>query len=258
MRPPAVPMALLGLLVQLAASRAADLAGRDVQLRVMAPSVPVRAGPGGSFREVGRVGRGQVFEALDRAPDGDWYRIRLARGISGWVLAELVWPFEVADAAGPGAVERWLFEHLLAVEQLADGALSATLAGGVLDRDGLFSLRLGYQPSRHWMIEAVLGQSAGHLGSVLLYGAEVLVAVGPWRCLVPFIAVGGGAATTLPHRDNALFAASTRPLVSAGGGLLLALRGGFGLRLDARQLLAFDADELVGVFSFSAGLMLSF
>ncbi len=235
-----------------------DLAERSVHLRVMATSVPVRTGPGGSYREIGRVGRGQVYEALDRSQDGAWYRIRLARGVSGWVLAELVWPFEIVDETGPSAAQGWLYDHVLAGSRLADGQVLFSIAGGALGAEGLFSLRLGFQPSRHWIIEASAGQSVGHLGSLLVYGVEVLITIGPWRTLVPFAAVGGGAATTLPHREGSLFAESTRPMLTAGGGLMLALRGGVTLRVDARQMVAFTEDALWEVVAVTGGLMLSF
>jgi len=254
---PAVRLVLLAALFWHGPARA-DLEGRDIHLRVMATSVPVRTGPGGSFREIGRVGRGQVYEALDRSYDGAWYRIRLARGVSGWVLAELVWPFEVVDEAGLSATQGWLYDKVLAESKLADGKLVFTIAGGALGADGMFSLRLGYQPSRHWIIELMAGQSVGHLGSLAVYGVELLVAIGPWRTLVPFAAVGAGAATTLPHREGSLFAESTRPLLTAGGGLLLALRGGVTLRFDARQMMAFSEEELWEVVALTGGLMLAF
>jgi hypothetical protein len=237
---------------------AADLTERRVQLKVMAVSVPVRTGPGGSYREIGRIGKGQVYQAIDRARDGSWYRIRLARGVSGWVLAELVWPFEIVDRSGMSAAGSWLTENVVADSRLDANAVHLTIAGGALNGDGLFSLRLAFQPSRHWILEAFTSQSVGHLGSLLVYGAELLVTIGPWRSLVPFAAVGAGASTTLPHREGQLFASSTRPMLSAGGGLMLALHGGLTLRVEARQLMAFSSDEIWTALAVTGGLMLSF
>jgi hypothetical protein len=240
-------------------AQAQDLAaGRDVRLRVMATSVPVRAGPGGSFREVGRIGQGQVYAAIDRSPEGAWYRIRLARGVTGWVLSELVWPYEIVDEGAAAQAQGWLQRHVLGSSRLAEGAVHLSVCGGAMDSDGLFAVRLGVQPNRHWMIEALVSQSVGHLGSLLTYGAEVLVAIGPWRTVVPFGAVGAGAATTLPHREGRLFSESTRPMVTAGGGLLLALHSAFTLRFDGRQVLAFAADDVWTALTLSGGLMLTF
>jgi len=253
-------LALCGLLVCLVckAGRAGDTARRRQPRKVMAMSVPVRAGPGGSYREIGRVGQGQVYEAIDRDCDGDWYRIRLSRGVSGWVLAELVWPFEIVDQDGASAAEGWLYRHVLGPSRLSGGAINLTVSCGALDANGLFVLRIGFQPSRHYAVEAMAGQSVGHLGSLLTYGAEALVFIGPWRTLVPYAAVGAGAATTLPHREGTLFARSTRPLLTAGGGLMLALRGSFTLRLDARQTMVCTADDIWTMVLVTGGLMLTF
>ncbi len=238
--------------------QAADYSARDVQLRVMATSVPVRAGPGGSYQELGRVGKGQVYQAQDRSPDGAWYRIRLARGVSGWVLSELVWPFEVVDEGATARARGWMRQNVLGKSPIGDGGLRFGFSGGALDSDGYFALRLGYAPSRHYAIELLASQSSGGLGSLSLYGAELVVSFGPWRSLVPFAAVGGGGATALPHRESRLFAERTLPMLMAGGGLMLALKGGFSVRFDARRVMFFSADETWGMVALLGGLMLTY
>jgi len=249
-----------GLLVCLLGAEA--LAGiaddRDVRLQVMATSVPVRTGPGGSFKEIGRVGHGQVYEAIDRSPDGAWYRIRLSRGVSGWVLSELVWPFEIVDEGAVAKTTGFFSQHILGKSRLEDGRFVVAVSGGALDYDGFFTVRVGFQPSRHYLLELVGGQSAGSLGSLLIYQLELLVTLGPWRSLVPFAAVGAGGATTLPHQNAEFFGSGTHPMVSAGGGLLVALRGSITLRLDARQIMVFTPDDAWSMVALSGGLMLAF
>ncbi len=237
---------------------ALDISGRNIQLRVMVTSVPVHAGPGGSYRHVGTVGKGQVFSALDRSSDGAWYLIRLTRGTSGWVLAELVWPFEIIDSNPITDAQGWLYKNILAPSLLKDGAISLYLGGGVLGSNGTFMTRFGYLPSRHWSIELMAAQSMSRLGGVLVYGAELIIPVAPWQTLVPFAAVGAGGATTLPNTQAELFGWNTRPLISAGGGLLLSLRGGLIFRLDARELFAMSSDDVWDELSMTCGLMLLF
>ncbi|MBN2495241.1 MAG: SH3 domain-containing protein [Deltaproteobacteria bacterium] len=250
---------LLGLLSLLPAElQADDFTGREVFLRVMADSVPVRAGPGGSYRELGRVGRDQTYPALDRSPDGAWYRIRLARGVSGWVLAELVWPYEVVDEGAMGQTRSWLETWIVGPSQLGDGRLSLAVNAGGLDSNGLFALRFGLQPSSHYLIELFAGQSAGELGAQAFYGAELLVLIAPWRSLVPFAAVGAGGISALPHRESLLYEQRTLPLVTAGGGLLLAMQGSYSLRVDVRRLVAISADDSLGMLTATGGVMLSF
>ncbi len=236
----------------------ADISGRNIKLRVMATSVPVHSGPGGSYRQVGSVGKGQVFKALDRSPDGDWYLIRLTRGTAGWVLSELVWPFEIVDSDFVSDTRGWLYKYILAPSLLQDGAVSLCLGGGVLGSDGTFFTRLGFMPNRHWLMELMAGQSMSHLGGVLIYGAELLVTIAPWETLVPFAAVGAGAATTLPNSQAELFTWDTRPLLSTGGGFLLSLRGGLIFRLDAREFFAMSSHDVWEDLSITCSLMLLF
>jgi len=241
-----------------APARAAFGEDNGTQLKVMATSVPVRSGPGGSYREVGRVGMGQVFTAIDRSPDGAWYRIRLARGTSGWVLSELVWPFEIVDKSALAGASDWLHEHILGSSRLADGNLSLAVAGGALGSDGYFALRLGYQPSRHYLLELTVGQSAGGLGNILTYTAEILLTLGPWRSIVPFAAVGGGGATFMPHRNVEIFQLGTNPLLSAGGGIMIQLHGSIILRVDARHMMLFSPDDTWNALAIVGGAMLTF
>jgi hypothetical protein len=251
---------LVPLLLMAMASTAGarSFEGRDVYLQVMTTSVPVRSGPGGSYEEIGRVGMGQVYRALDRSSDGAWYRIHLARGVSGWVLSELVWPYEIVDESALAEAGGWLERHFLGSSKLADGSFTLAMSAGALGTDGLFALRLGYQPSNYYLLELTAAQAAGSIGSLLTYRAELLVMLGPWRSLVPFAAVGAGGATFLPHRHAELFQSSTNPLVSAGGGLLITLRGSLIIRVDVRRMMMFSSDGSWGTMSVLGGAMLVF
>ena len=179
------------LLVSIAGTpaRGRNFEGQDVYLQVMTTSVPVRSGPGGSYQEIGRVGMGQTYRALDRSSDGAWYRIHLARGVSGWVLSELVWPYEIVDESALSEAGGWLDQYILGSSKLADGSFTMAMSAGALGTDGLFALRLGFQPSNYYLLELSVAQAAGSIGSLLTYRAELLVMLGPWRSLVPFLAV---------------------------------------------------------------------
>lgn len=238
--------------------RAGSLDEGRIQLRVMAASVPVRAGPGGSFRELGRVGAGQVYTAIDRSPDGAWYRIRLTRGTTGWVLAELVWPFEIVDESALAEASDWLHRNILGPSRLADGNVGLSISGGALGGAGFFALRLAYQPSRHYLLELSVGQSAGGLGNVLTYRGELLVTLGPWRSVVPFAAIGAGGGTFMPHRNVEIFKTGTRALLSAGGGLIIQLRGSVAIRFDARHLILFTPDDSWSALALLGGAMMTF
>jgi hypothetical protein len=253
---PLVPLLVVGLTWSPARGR--GLEQRDVYLQVMTTSVPVRSGPGGSYQEIGRVGMGQVYRALDRSSDGAWYRIHLARGVSGWVLSELVWPYEIVDEGAMSKAGGWLDRYILGSSKLSDGSFTLAMSAGALGTDGLFALRLGFQPSNYYLLELSVAQAAGSIGSLLTYRAELLVMLGPWRSLVPFAAVGAGGASFLPREHAQLFRSSTNPIVSAGGGLLITLRGSLILRLDVRRMMMFSSDDSWGTLAVLGGAMLVF
>jgi hypothetical protein len=229
----------------------------NIQLRVMAQSAPVRSGPGGSYREIGRVGRDQVFQALDRTPDGSWYRIRISRGQSGWVLAELVWPFEVVDESAVAGASSWFDRKLLVSGQLDDGRFALALSGGALDSFGEFSMRIGYQPSSHYLIELSFSQANGRFGSLMLFGGALIVPIGPWRSIVPFVSVGAGGAAVWPHQQSKVFNTGTNLQAGAGGGVFVGLRGPIILRLDIQRVVLFGSNQLDGLFLIQGGLMVT-
>ena len=240
------------------ASAVAGLKDENVQLRVMVQSAPVRSGPGGSYREIGRVGQGEVFQALDRTSDGSWYRIRISRGQTGWVLSELVWPFEIVDESAFTSASSWLDQNLLVSGQLNDGKITMALMGGALDSFGEFTIRVGYQPSMNYLIELSFSQANGRFGSLMLFGGELIIPIGPWRSIVPFVSAGGGGAAAWPHQQAQLFKSRTSFSAFAGGGVFVGLRGPCMVRLDIQRVLLFGPNQLDGLLLIQGGLMVTF
>src|SRR5688572_9838671 len=81
-------------------------AAADAYLRVISQRAPVHTGPGGAYRELYVAERGEVFQVLERGGDGFWFRVELEDGTTGWILGELVFPFEVVDEENPGVFVR--------------------------------------------------------------------------------------------------------------------------------------------------------
>jgi hypothetical protein len=239
------------------AGAAQGINGENIQLRVMAQSAPVRSGPGGSFREIGRVGHGQIFQALDRTPDGSWYRIRISRERSGWVLSELVWPFEIVDESAVTSASSWFDRKLLVSGQLDDGRVTLALSGGALDSLGEFTMRVGYQPSAHYLVELSGSEANGRFGNLVLFGGDLVVPIGPWRSIVPFALVGFGGAAVWPNQQSSLFKSGTSLQASAGGGVFIGLRGPIIVRLDIQEVLIFGPDQLDGMLLIQGGLMVT-
>lgn len=232
--------------------------GGELQLRVAAASVPVRAGPGGSYREIGRVAEGEVFAALDWTADHSWWRIELARGVTGWVFGEMVWPFRVVSGSAVDRAGSWFRNNLLGRSRIERNRFSLAVGAGALGADGLFSVGLGVFATDHTLLELTVGQSAGSYGNVLSVRLEALVLLGPWRTIVPFLAAGGGLAVFSPHRNVDVFTKGNNALVGAGGGIFLQLRGGLIIRVEARHMMLFSANKNWSAEAISGGVMLVF
>lgn len=238
-------------------SRSRGLENKNVYLRVMSVSVPIRSGPGGSFSEVGRVGFGEVYRAIERSSDGAWYCIQNTRGVLGWVLSELVWPFELMEDVIHDEPS-WISKKIIGPAQLADNRFALSVSGGILENSGLLLARIGFQPSRHYLLEINAAQSNGKTANLIICTMELILTLGPWRSLVPFAAVGVGGAMVLPHRQADLFESGTYALATAGVGLMLSLRGDFTIRMDARRVMMFSNDNTWCMLALTIGGMVFF
>lgn len=84
------------------ASRTPDTPAAAALFTVRSPSLPVRLGPGESYRVVATVPAGTVVMIAALAREGTWGRVLSARGISGWVPTDALAPVEpVTDPSRP-------------------------------------------------------------------------------------------------------------------------------------------------------------
>src|SRR5207248_1109190 len=87
----------------------AALAGRadaDAYLRVIAQKASVRTGPGNGYREIFVAERNQVLPVLERGTRDYWFKVELDDGTTGWILGDVVYPFEVGPEEEPGVFTR--------------------------------------------------------------------------------------------------------------------------------------------------------
>jgi SH3-like domain-containing protein len=64
---------------------------------VLADGTPYRAGPGGQYDILGKLGRGELVYILSR--QGEWYQVRLASGEQAWMHNLVIQP--IGDTATP-------------------------------------------------------------------------------------------------------------------------------------------------------------
>ncbi len=128
----------------------------------------------------------------------------------------------------------------------------------------LFGLRLGYDLTKNWGIEAVGAYlatdrtiSESSFNSVS-YGLDILYNFMPDGPLVPYLAVGGGG-ITIGHGSNFKGGSNTEATANAGLGLKYFLTDSVALRVDGRQLFLFeDHNSITYNWEYTAGLTFLF
>ncbi len=231
---------------------------QNIYLKVVAYSVPVMSGPGGSYSQIGRIGKGDIFKAIDRSPDGAWYCIQATRGYVGWVFTELVWPFMLLEDIEKRGTESWFSKNIVGPSILANDQFTLSVSGGILEHDSVFLTKIGYQPNRRVLVEFSTAYILGESQDFWLGFFELTLMLGPWRSLVPFLSAGAGAASVYPHRQADLFESEIYGLVTAGGGMLISLSGSFMMRIDARRMMLVARERSMGMLGLTLGGMIRY
>lgn len=223
-------------------------------IRVVAVSAAVRTGPGGGYSRIGTVHQGQVLKALDRSPEGDWYRIELWPGTTGWVFSEFVWPMNYDPSGLTWGPSAWP-DTAATLDEVKFGL---TLSAGTLAWDGWFSLKFSAPLTKRIFLELSAGQSAGKLGRITNASLDITVVLIPWRFLAPFVSAGAGTAYFAPHSDTPVLASGFRAIVDVGGGLMSAIYEDLLVRVDAARILLFDPEKDWSSVRLGCGVTLLF
>jgi hypothetical protein len=248
----AVVLAILLVLPAVAHAKA------DPQLRVIVPRAAVRTGPGFSYRELYRADHGEVFAVVDRNASY-WFRIVLPDGRFGWIYGEQTLPFEV-DLEGSKASKAWaaVKRSIFAPSPIPSSHVGLAFSGGVLGGDGLFLFRPAVTLDAHFALEGHLGEAVGSEGSLLLYGLDGVIYLWPLGPLVPFVALGGGGATSFPKINGVTQASKSQFALDAGGGVQIIIVKRIVLRFDVRNYTLFTPDSTENRQEYSGGLAVFF
>jgi hypothetical protein len=230
-------------------------------LRVISLRAPVHTGPGAGYREIDTVARGTVLAVLERATTGYWFRVELDDGTTGWILGDLVHPFEHRPSPPTGVIARigrGIEDHLLGPSPLAGSRIELSFSAGTLSGEGMFLFRPAYLLDPHVAFEAHVGINARGQSDVFLGGLGWTLRLLPGAPVGPFVHASFGAAHRRPKADNFTETEATLFAVSAGGGLEITLKKQITLRIDARNWTLFDPDEAANTQEFSGGLAIFF
>jgi Bacterial SH3 domain len=240
---------------------AAAPAAADVFVRVVAQTAPVRSGPSGSYREIYVAERGEIFEVVERGTRDFWYRVSLEDGTAGWVLGELVFPFEVVEDGPPGfftRVGRALRGALLGPSPVPYADVEISFSAGILDEEGVFLLRPNWLIDPYLAVEGFAGISPRADKDLFLGGLGFCLRLSPGAVLGPYASLSLGTAYVRPKADNFVDEEEALMALAAGGGIEVTLKKQITVRLDARNWTLFDQNKASSGQEFSGGLAIFF
>jgi hypothetical protein len=252
---------LVAMLVLLASSTASA----DAYLRVIAQKASVHSGPSNGYREIAVVDRNQVLQVLERGTRDYWFKVELDDGTSGWILGDLVFPFEVGDEEQPGVFTRMgraIRRAILGPSPAVFADVGLSFSAGVLGNEGVFVLRPSWLIDPYWALEGFAGISPRSETTLYLGGLAFVLRLVPGAVIGPYASVGLGAAHSIPKADNPVEMAATDEktlmALGAGGGLEITFKKQITLRLDARNWSLFDQNESTNYQEYSGGLAIFF
>jgi hypothetical protein len=239
----------------------AGRAEAEAYLRVIAQKAPVHSGPSGSYREVFIAERGQVFQVLERGTRDYWFKVELEDGTSGWILGDMVYPFEVGPPGEEGVFTRMgkaIKSTILGPSPIGNANVGLSFSAGLLDNEGLYLLRPSWLIDPYWAIEGFAGLSPRAEKDVFLGGLGFVLRLVPGAVIGPYASIGLGAAHIRPKADNYVDPEETLMALGAGGGLEITFKKQITLRLDARNWSLFNQNHANNGQEYSGGLAIFF
>jgi len=255
---PRLAAAVLAAVVLVAGARTADA---EAYLRVIAQKAPIHTGPGQGYRETYVAKRGEVFEVVERGTRGYWFQVRLDDGTTGWVLGDLVYPFEVGEQEEPGVMTRaWraIRRTVLGPPPIPYADVEISFSAGMLDKEGLFLLRPSWIVDPYFAIDAFAGLSPRAEKDIFTAGLGWTLRLIPGAYIGPYISAAIGAAHIRPKADNFVDPEETIMALVAGGGIEITFKKQITVRLDARNWTLFDPDQANNGQEYSGGLAIFF
>jgi hypothetical protein len=240
---------------------AAGPAAAEAYLRVISQRAPIHTGPGASYRELYVAERGEVFQVLERGGADFWFRVQLEDGTTGWILGELVFPFEVVDEENPGLFRRMgraIRRAILGPSPVPYSDIEISFSAGVLDREGAFLLRPAWLIDPYFAVEGFAGLSPRQDDDLFLAGVGWTLRLIPGAALGPFLHAGVGAAHLRPKADNFTQEPETLMALAVGGGFEITFKKQITIRLDYRNWTIFDPDKASNGQELSGGLAIFF
>lgn len=236
-------------------------AAADAYLRVIAQKAPVRSGPGPGYREIYIADRNQVFTVLERGSRDYWFKVELEDGTSGWILGDMVFPFEVGDEPEAGVFRRMgraIRRAILGPSPAPLANVGLSFSAGIFDLEGIFMLRPSWLIDPYWALEMFAGLSPRADTDLYMAGLGFVLRLAPGAVIGPYASIGLGGSYIKPKADNVVDKEDGLMALGAGGGLEITFKKQITLRLDARNWTLFDQNKSSNGQEYSGGLAIFF
>jgi opacity protein-like surface antigen len=237
------------------------VASAEAYLRVIAQKASVHSGPGNGYREVAIAARNQVFEVLERGTNGYWFKVELDDGTSGWIVGDVVYPFEVGEEDQPGAFARMgiaIKRAILGPSPVAYANVGLSFSSGLLEGEGVYILRPSWIIDPYWALEGFAGLSPRSEKDIYLGGLAFVLRLAPGAVIGPYASIGLGVAHISPKADNYVDARENLMALGAGGGLEITMKKQITVRLDVRNWSLFNQNHSNNGQEYTGGLGIFF
>ena len=249
------------LLVASLLAASTTVASAEAFLRVIAQKASVHSGPGNGYREVAVANRNQVFEVLERGTNGYWFKVELDDGTSGWIVGDVVYPFEVGEEEQPGVFARMgiaIKRAILGPSPVAYANAGLSFSSGLLQGEGVYILRPSWIIDPYWALEGFAGLSPRSEKDIYLGGLAFVLRLAPGAVIGPYASVGLGVAHISPKADNYVDARENLMALGAGGGLEITMKKQITVRLDVRNWSLFNQNHANNGQEYTGGLAIFF
>ncbi len=233
----------------------------EPHLRVIAQSAPVRTGPGADYREIFTAERGDIYPVRQRGSRGYWLLIELSDGTTGWILGDLVFPFEVDYEHEPSRLSRMrnaVTDAIFGPPPAPEARIGLSVSAGVIGGEGAFLFRPAVLLDPYFALEGFVGASPREQDDLLLAGAGGTLRLAPGAALGPYLHAGVGAGHIRPQADSFVEDPKTLMAISTGAGIEMTFKRRITVRIDYRNWSLFDPDEASNAQEVSSGLAIFF
>jgi len=204
------------------------------RVKVADPFIELHTGPGSGYPIVQVIDRGTEIEILRRKTD--WFRIRTAKGKSGWASRE-----QMRQTLLPSGEQFQIVE--LDQEDFTGRQWVLGVTGGEFADAPVFTVFTAYSFTENLAAEVHFGQSVGRKSSSTILKANLVMQPLPEFRYSPYLALGFGKIRVDPAATLIAPVERTNDFAQVGVGIQRYISRSFLARIEVNEYVIFAADS---------------